>query len=104
MPASLLSKKEERKAKNRLTAKKSRDKKNAYVVQLEDNLAAASERVHQLEAMLADSERRRAAEVAEAVRAGNERAERLEAELASMREFALCGSVPCCMFGGENAV
>ncbi len=41
--------KEERKARNRLTAKKSRDKKNAYIHQLETSLRLANERAMELE-------------------------------------------------------
>ena len=41
--------KEERKARNRLTAKKSRDRRNAYIEQLETNLRLANERVMELE-------------------------------------------------------
>ena len=45
-------KKEVRKAKNRLTAKKSRDKKVAYVRQLEQALSASRQRVAELESEL----------------------------------------------------
>ena len=49
-PAS--NKKQERKAANRLTAKKSRDKKMAYVQQLENELKLAHERIAELTAQL----------------------------------------------------
>ena len=41
--------KEERKVRNRVTAKKSRDKKNAYILELETRLRLANERVMELE-------------------------------------------------------
>lgn len=57
--------KEERKARNRLTAKRSRDRRNAYIQHLETSLRLANERTMELERRIESMEKAQQSEDAD---------------------------------------